>query len=90
MRYEINNWEDEHMTNLLQVGILDNIKDLFRFFSIDYKHLSEGQLRDMIIDLGRLCYIYRKLDFAIGDYKCHISNKVDIDTNQFCDEEDIY
>ena len=45
---------------------------------------------DIIIDLGRLGYEYRKIDFAIDDYKNRVYNEVIIDTNEFCLEEDIY
>lgn len=90
MRIIMHNKEDVQMIEGMKESIYNNIIGLLKAYGIDTSHLDKEHIKDIIIDLGRLSYEYRMIDFAIDDYKCKVSNELDINTNQFCLEEDIY
>ena len=90
MKIRIDNDIDLRMVDKIKSDILKNITALFKWYNIDIMKLDKDHREDLLIDLGRLCYQYRIVDFAIDDYKCKVSNELEMDTNQFCLEEDTY
>lgn len=90
MRIIMHNKEDVRMVEGMKESIYNNIIKLLKMYHIDISHLDKDHMEDIIIDLGRLGYEYRKIDFAIDDYKNRVYNEVIIDTNEFCLDEDIY
>lgn len=89
MKVIIENEEDLVMIEHIQKGIMDRIKGLFNDYNIDISKIYNEDLVDLIIDIGRLGYEYGEIIFAIDNYERKVSNKVEINTNQFCNEEDI-
>ena len=54
-------------------------------------YIKDPYERDYFIDeLGKLCYEYRMIDSAIDNYKDKRYNEVIIDTDQFCEDGEIY
>lgn len=89
MKIIIDNSEDI----ILMEGIKQDLKNkalrLMELYDIDISKIpNEELLQDLLVELGRLCYEYRKVTFAIQDYKWGSSHRLDMDTNQFCDEEE--
>lgn len=86
----MHNKEDLKIVNNLKDEIMKEIIGLLIDYGIDITQMNSYDRNDLIIALGKLCYEYRQLFFAIGDYEDRIFNEVNIDTDQFCNEEDIY
>lgn len=90
MKIRMDNETDVLLVFKMKEAIMNDIMELFKWYDIDITKIDYEHRIDLLIDLGRLCYEYRMIDFAIDDYKCKVSNELDINTNQFCLEEDIY
>lgn len=90
MKIRIDNETDVMLVFKMKEAIMNDIIELFKQYDIDITKINYEHRIDLLIDLGRLCYEYRMIDFAIDDYKCKVGNELNMNTNQFCLEEDIY
>jgi len=90
MKIRMDNETDVMLVFKMKEAIMNDIIELFKTYNIDITKMDYEHRIDLLIDLGRLCYQYRIVDFAIDDYKCKINNELEMDTNQFCLEEDKY
>lgn len=90
MKIRMDNETDVMLVFKMKEVIMNDIIELFKRYNIDITKMNYDRRMDLLIDLGKLCYEYRMIDFAIDDYKCKVSNELEMNTNQFCLEEDIY
>lgn len=90
MKIRMDNDEDLKMMYKMKFALSDEIIAMFKWYDIDIKKLSKECIEELLVDLGRLSYEYRKITFAIDDYENKINNELEMDTNQFCTEEGKY